>query len=78
MRIIVPFFKHFDGRKKTRVATERKARLTSTVEVQIKAEGGRRVGYKDLRDFLRVVDKHGELKRLNGVDWDLEMGTLTQ
>ncbi|MFC2016556.1 UbiD family decarboxylase [Chloroflexota bacterium] len=36
------------------------------------------MSYKDLRDFLRVVDAHGELKRLNGVDWNLEMGSIAE
>jgi len=32
----------------------------------------------DLRDWLVAVEKRGELKRLNGVDWNLEIGVLTE
>ena len=32
--------------------------------------------YVDLRDFLRAVERWGELKRLSEVDWDLEMGGI--
>ncbi len=34
------------------------------------------MGYADLRDFINGVERNGELKRLNGVDWNLEMGTI--
>lgn len=32
----------------------------------------------DLRDWIAGVEKRGELKRLNGVDWNLEMGVLNE
>ncbi len=31
----------------------------------------------DLRHWLDMVDKLGELRRLDGADWDLEMGAIT-
>ena len=34
--------------------------------------------HKDLRDFLTRVDDMGELYRLDGVDWNLEMGALAE
>lgn len=34
--------------------------------------------YKDLRDWLEEVDKLGQLKRVSGAHWDVEMGPLTQ
>src|SRR4029078_3625664 len=34
--------------------------------------------YKDLRDWLEIVDSIGELKKVDGVDWNLEMGTLAE
>ena len=34
--------------------------------------------YEDLRDWLSVVDSIGELERINGADWNLEMGTLAE
>ena len=36
------------------------------------------MGYKDLRDFLKAVEAYGELKRFNGVDRDLEMGSIAE
>ena len=35
------------------------------------------MGYKDLREWIQQVDEMGELKVLEGVDWNLEIGTLT-
>jgi len=34
--------------------------------------------YRDLRDWLLEVEKLGQLKKVNGAHWDLEMGALTQ
>ena len=34
--------------------------------------------YVDLRDYLEAVENHGELKRIDGADWDLEMGSLVE
>lgn len=34
--------------------------------------------YEDLRDWLDIVDEMGELKRINGADWKLEIGTLAE
>lgn len=36
------------------------------------------MSYQDLRDFLNVVDNYQELKRLHGVDWNLEMSTISE
>ena len=36
------------------------------------------MAYKDLRDFLEIVDNYGELKRLSGIDWNLEMGSIAE
>ncbi|HEY7067809.1 MAG TPA: UbiD family decarboxylase [Chloroflexota bacterium] len=33
--------------------------------------------YHDLRDWLDQVDALGQLRRVNGADWDLELGALT-
>ena len=30
--------------------------------------------YNDLREWITEVEKFGELRRIPGVDWDLEMG----
>ncbi len=34
--------------------------------------------HEDLRDLLVHIDEMGELKRLQGVSWDLEMGALSE
>ena len=36
------------------------------------------MSYKDLRDWLGQVDEMGELARVPGADWDLEIGALTE
>ena len=45
-------------------------------EDEIKA--GKTPKYNDLRDWLEIVDSVGELKKIDGVDWNLEMGTLAE
>src|SRR5574342_1226748 len=35
------------------------------------------MGYTDLREWIKQVDEMGELKVLEGADWNLEIGTLT-
>src|SRR3990170_6458936 len=34
------------------------------------------MGYADLRDWLKQVEGFGEVLRLNGADWNLEIGGL--
>ncbi|HEY7217437.1 MAG TPA: UbiD family decarboxylase, partial [Candidatus Binatia bacterium] len=36
------------------------------------------LAYKDLRGYLDAVDKLGELRVVNGADWDLEIGAITE
>jgi 4-hydroxy-3-polyprenylbenzoate decarboxylase len=36
------------------------------------------MSYTDLREWLNEVDKLGELSRIDGADWDLEIGALTE
>ena len=36
------------------------------------------LAYKDLRGYLEAVDKLGELRVVNGADWDLEIGAITE
>ena len=45
-------------------------------EKEIKA--GRTPTYKDLREWLEIVESFGELKKIDGADWNLEMGTLAE
>src|SRR4029450_12525986 len=34
--------------------------------------------YTDLRDWIQKVDELGELRRVEGADWNLEMGAFTE
>jgi 4-hydroxy-3-polyprenylbenzoate decarboxylase len=36
------------------------------------------VAYKDLRQFLSMVEDFGELKKIYGVTWDKDMGGITE
>jgi len=36
------------------------------------------MGYSDLRDFLEAVESHGELERIDGANWDLEMSSIAE
>ena len=36
------------------------------------------LAYKDLRGYLDAADKLGELRHVNGADWDLELGAITE
>jgi len=54
----------------------------TALEARKLAEDEMRAGktpkYRDLRDWLEIVDSIGELKKVDGVDWNLEMGTLAE
>src|SRR5271169_5640283 len=41
------------------------------------AAPGQRQTYRGLRGWLDVVDQLGELERVSGADWDVEMGAVT-
>src|SRR3972149_2477818 len=34
--------------------------------------------YNDLRDFLELCQKHGEVEVIKDADWNLEIGALTE
>jgi len=36
------------------------------------------MSYRDLREWLDQVDELGELRHIDGVDWDLEIGAITE
>ncbi|MFC2003094.1 UbiD family decarboxylase [Chloroflexota bacterium] len=36
------------------------------------------MGFNDLREFIKSVDSLGELRVINGADWDLEIGGITE
>ena len=41
-------------------------------------KAGKTPSYTDLREWLEIVDSFGEPKKVDGVDWNLEMGTLSE
>ncbi|HEY2987737.1 MAG TPA: UbiD family decarboxylase [Candidatus Binatia bacterium] len=45
---------------------------------RVKTEAPPPETYEDLRDWLRIVESMGELKRVNGADWNLEIGTMAE
>ena len=36
------------------------------------------MGYRDLREWVQQVDEMGELLRIDGADWNLEIGALAE
>ena len=36
------------------------------------------MAYKDMRDWLSSVEQDGELKRISGASWDLEMASISE
>ena len=36
------------------------------------------IAYKDLRGYIAAADQMGELRRVDGADWDLELGAITE
>lgn len=47
-------------------------------KVQLPHEGSLARPYEGLREWLDIADSIGELKRINGADWNLEIGTLAE
>lgn len=39
---------------------------------------GRKVAYRDLREFLACVEDRGELAKVDGAHWDKEIGAITE
>src|SRR5918999_6482646 len=52
--------------------------MTSAQESQRIDEGNLPRAYEDLRQWLDLVESMGELKRVNGADWNLEIGTMAE
>ena len=46
------------------------ALLSAAKETKVKS--------RDLRDWIAAVDEMGELKRIDGADWDVEIGAITE
>lgn len=36
------------------------------------------IAYRDLREYIDAADRLGELRHVNGADWDLEIGAITE
>ncbi len=47
-------------------------------KAQLPREGSLPRSYEGLREWLDIVESIGELKRINGADWNLEIGTLAE
>ena len=47
-------------------------------ESQAIDEGNLPRPYDDVRQWLDIVESMGELKRINGADWNLEIGTMAE
>ena len=41
-------------------------------------EGNMPRPYEDVRQWLELVESMGELKRIDGADWNLEIGTMAE
>src|SRR5207245_8108656 len=48
------------------------------VEATISKEQTRTTKSRDLRSWIDEVEKLGELARINGADWDVEIGAITE
>ena len=36
------------------------------------------MGFRDLREFIGRVESLGEMRKIDGADWDLEIGAITE
>ena len=52
--------------------------MSSAEESQRMDEGNLPRPYADVRQWLDLVESMGELKRVNGADWNLEIGTMAE
>ena len=52
--------------------------IEATKIAEKEIEAGQTPTYTDLREWLEIVESLGQLKKVDGVDWNLEMGTLSE
>src|SRR5207249_12069066 len=52
--------------------------MTSIPKEHIERQPAGKARSRDLRDWIAEVDRIGELKAINGADWDVEIGTITE
>ena len=52
--------------------------MTSIPKEHIERQPAGKARSRDLRDWIADVDRIGELKAINGADWDVEIGTITE
>ena len=50
----------------------------SILQESLPSEGNLPRPYEDVRQWLDLVESMGELKRINGADWNLEIGTMAE
>ena len=56
----------------------KETKLVTSQEPDQIDEGNLPRPYDDVRQWLDLVEKMGELKRVNGADWNLEIGTMAE
>ena len=56
--------------------TAGKGTSMSIPQESLPSEGNLPRPYEDVRQWLDLVESMGELKRINGADWNLEIGTM--
>src|SRR5437016_11960187 len=52
--------------------------MTTVPKEMSSARTERETKSRDLRDWMAAVNRIGELKHINGADWDVEIGTITE
>jgi len=52
--------------------------MTTVPKEMSSARTERETKSRDLRDWMAAVNRIGELKHINGADWDVEIGTVTE
>ena len=52
--------------------------MTPSEKAPVLHEGNMPRPYEDVRQWLELVESMGELKRIDGADWDLEIGTMAE
>ena len=58
------------------IEEDQRMRAPQAIEAPVGGAGPR--PYEDLRQWLEIVDSLGELKKLHGAHWKLEIGTLAE
>ncbi|OGA45383.1 MAG: hypothetical protein A3G25_09295 [Betaproteobacteria bacterium RIFCSPLOWO2_12_FULL_63_13] len=52
--------------------------MKTSVKAKLREAHSRTNRYNDLRDLIEIFDQMGELKRVDGADWNLEIGAILE